>query len=146
MKGTINPDHIPDNKYTLMVLGAPNLTITNLGSLEEELKTIMLPDNTRASGGDRDPTENDITMPLHHKLEQAYMEAWYKSSQDPVAPDYKRPAVLIYPRISGAVGSSFSLLGVFPTKRVLPEGKMDGDGEGQNVVWTLSIDDIIPIQ
>jgi len=145
MKGTLQPDHVPDNSYVLMILGMPPLTLTSLGSLEDELNTTKLPDRTVASGGNREATELDIDMPMHHKVEQTAMEFWYRLCQDPVSPGYKKPGLIVYKTNSGGVGKAVNVLGVFIKKRVIPESKMDGEGEMKVVTWTFSIDDVQPI-
>jgi len=145
MKGDIKEDHIPINKYQLIVLGLPPLTPTALGGIEEELITSELPDRTVASGGDTSPTEFDVTLPQHHLVEQAAMEAWFVESQSPVTPGYKKVGTLITKSISDSVVVSHSLLGLFPKKRVLPEGDMANEGELAVVVWTLSLDKVLPI-
>jgi hypothetical protein len=60
MKGAIAPDHIPVNKYQLLVAGVIPLTITEVSGIEDELQTTELPDRTVASGGNRGPSEVEI--------------------------------------------------------------------------------------
>lgn len=145
MKGTIQADHIPVNKYEFLVAGLLPLTVTHVSGIEDELQTTDLPDRTRASGGNRGPTEFTIMMPAHHTLEQAAMEVWYRESQDPVSPTYKKPVTLVMDSLSGKGGRSFTLVGVFPRKRKLPDLEMKNDGEMAEVEWTMSADDVIPI-
>lgn len=145
MKGTILPDHMATNKYQLLVLGLPPLTPTEVSGIEDELETTKLPDRTVASGGNRNATEVEISLPMHHTVEQAAMELWFKESQDPVAPSYKKAATLIHKSISGAVTKTYSLIAVFPKKRALPDLEMENEGELAVVKWTLSIDDVLPV-
>lgn len=145
MKGEIQADHIPVNKYTIQVLGLIPLTAVNVSGIEDELQTTELPDRTMASGGNRGPTEFELTMPMHHTLEQAAMEVWFRESQDPVLPTYKKPVTLIHTSISGKGGRNFTLLGVFPKKRTLPDLEKANEGEMANVVWTMSADDVVPL-
>lgn len=145
MKGAILPDHIGVNKFQLLINGVAPLTITEATGLEDELQTTELPDRTRASGGNRGPSEVEIKIPMHHLIEQAAMELWFKESQDPVAPTYKKNATLLHFSISGLVIRSYSLIGVFPSKRVNPDLEMGNEGELALVTWTLSVDDVIPI-
>ena len=145
MKGDINVDHIPVNKYTFAVVGLLDLTVTECTGLDDELQTTELPDRTRASGGNRGPTEFDITIPAHHLSEQLAMEAWYKESQDPVLPSYKKPCTLTLKSISGAKSYGLSLMGVFPMKRVTPDLDMANEGELAGIVWSMSADDVIII-
>jgi hypothetical protein len=145
MKGDINPDHIPVNKYQLLILGLPVLTCTKVGGLEDELATTELPDKTKASGGQHNPGEFDIEIPEHHTLEQAAMELWFIESSDPVAPTYKKVGTLISTSISGNIAVSKSLIGLFPTKRATADREMENEGEMAVVVWTLSFDQIMPL-
>jgi len=144
MKGAIQADHIPVNKYVLLVLGLPTLTPTEIGGLEDELQTTELPDRTRASGGNRGPSEFTIMLPMHHTVEQAAMEVWFRESQDPVSPTYKKVATLIHQSISGNASRTYSIVNAFPTKRVLPDLEMENEGELAAVEWTISVDDIVP--
>ena len=50
MKGAIEENHSPVNKWQLIVPTAPPLTIVEQSGIEDELETTDLPDRTRASG------------------------------------------------------------------------------------------------
>ena len=52
MKGSIQADHIPVNKYEFLVVGIPGLVFTEISGLEQETESVVLPDRTTASGGD----------------------------------------------------------------------------------------------
>jgi hypothetical protein len=145
MKGEIKPDHMPVNKYQFLVVGLIPLTATEVSGIEDELETVRLPDRTTASGGNRGPTEFELTMPMHHLTEQAAMEVWFKEGQDPILPTYKKPCTLVHKSISGAVLRSYTLVGVFPTKRTLPDLDKANEGEMATVVWTMSADDVFPL-
>lgn len=145
MKGVIQGDHIPVNKFQLLVPGLPPLVITELSGIEDELETADLPDRTRASGGNRKATEFTMMIPMHHTVEQAAMELWFRESQDPVSPTYKKAGTLVHQSISGTTIRTFTLIGVFPTKRALPDLEMVNEGEMAGVEWSMSADDIEPI-
>lgn len=145
MKGDILNDHIPLNKYKFMVLGLVPLTPTKVSGLDDELTTVDLPDNTKASGGQHKAGEFTISIPEHHVLEIAAMEAWFTESTEPVQPTYKKAATLIATSNSGRIVSSKSILGVFPTKRSTPDREMDNDGEISLIEWTLSFDKVLPL-
>lgn len=144
MKGAIKPDHISTNKYELLILGMPSLTTVEITGLEDELQTTELPDRTRASGGNTGPTEFDVIIPMHHTVERAAMEIWFREGQDPVLPTYKKGGTLIYKSISGNSFSSRTLIGVFVTKRADPDLEMEGEGEMASITYTLSVDKILP--
>jgi hypothetical protein len=145
MQGDIKPDHIPLNKYKFLVLGLPPLVCTKVGGLDDELMTVELPDQTVASGGNHKPGDFTITMPEHHRLEQAAMEAWFVEATEPVSPTYKKSATLVCSSNSGAIISTKSLLGVFPKKRTTQDREMDNEGELATIEWTLSFDKVMPL-
>lgn len=145
MKGVIQPDHMPVNKYRLIVTGLPDLVLTEISGIEDELETADLPDRTRATGGNRKAIDFTMMLPLHHRVEQAAMELWYREGQDPVSPGYKKAATLVHTSISGNTTASFTLVNVFPTKRALPDLEMVNEGEMAAVEWSMSADDIEPI-
>lgn len=145
MKGKILPDHLPLNKYKLLVIGLPPLTTTMVSGIEEEMDVVTLPDRTQASGGNTKPGEFTIKLPMHHLVEQAAMEAWFKESQDPVTATYKKPGTLVYESNSGTTLKSYTLVGLFPSKRKLPDAEMSNEGEMAEVEWTLKYDDILPV-
>ena len=145
MKGAIQSDHIPVNKYELLVVGMIPFDFTEVGGIEDELQTTELPDRTRASGGNRGPTEITVQLPTHHFAQQAAMELWYRESQDPVSPVYKKPGSLILKSISGGSLKTYSLIGMFPTKRATPDLEMANEGEMATIEWTISADDMLPI-
>ncbi len=144
MKGAIKPDHIPTNKYEFLFIGVPPITAVTMSGIEDELQTTDLPDRTKASGGNRGPTEVTIGVPMHHFVEQAALEVWFKESQDPVSPAYKKAGSAIYKTLADRL-RTYTLLGVFPTKRALPETDMSNEGEPAIVEWTFSVDDVLPV-
>jgi hypothetical protein len=145
MKGTIKADHISVNKYQLLVLGMPPLTFTTISGIEDELEVVDLPDRTKASGGNRKAVEFTAKLPMHHIAEQAMMELWFLESQDPVSPLYKKVGTLIHLSISGNVLRTYSMTGIFPSKRALPELDMKNEGEMAEVEWTFQADNMLPI-
>lgn len=145
MKGVIQSDHIPLNKYTLAFIGMVPLTPIEISGLEEELETMEMPDRTVATGGNTKATEFTMVIPAHHLLEQAAMEAWFLEGQEPVSPAYKKVGTLIMQSVSGAKVRSFSLIGTFTKGRALPDLEMANEGEMAGITWTMSVDQILPI-
>ena len=145
MKGVIQPDHMPINKYQFLVLGFIPFTAVEISGIEDELQTIEMPDRTVVSGGNRAAYEFSIMIPMHHQVEQALMEFWYREGQDPVLPTYKKTVTLVHQRLSGAGDRSFTLSGVFVKKRTLPDLELLNEGDMAMVEWLMSGDDIIPI-
>lgn len=145
MKGSIAPNHIPVNKYQFLIVGLPPLTPIEVSGIEEELQTIDLPDRTKASGGNTSASEVTIKIPLHHTVEIAAMEAWFRAGQDPVLPNYKKSGSLLLESVSlTGPTRSYNLSGVFVTKRALPDLEQANDGDMAAAEFTLSIDQILP--
>ena len=145
MKGVIQKDHIPLNKFKLVVLGLPEFTFTALSGLEEELDVVTLPDRTVASGGRTGPVEFTVMLPIHHTVERAAMEIWYQEGQDPVTPTYQKPGTLVLESISGNTIATFSMPDMFVGKRGMPDFEMDNDGEMAEIEWTIHASDMLPI-
>ena len=144
VRGAILPDMMPVNKYQLIVPGLPALTFTTLSGMEEELEKSELPDRTVASGGNTKAQELTATQPMHHTVEVAAMELWFKQGQDPVSPGYKKAATLIHKSNSGAILRTYSLIGMFAMKRKLPDLDMANEGEMAVIEWTFSVDAVLP--
>lgn len=141
IKGVILPDYYPQNKATLTVVGIPvPLTITQISGLEDELDVAELPDRTNGSGGRKKQVEFDITIPAHHTVEVAAMEAWFKEGQDPVLPSYKKVGTLNINSQSNLRAGFISLVGMFVSKRAMPDFDMDNDGEHTGLTYTIKAD------
>lgn len=142
LKGIIQADHIPVNKYQLLVVGVQTLTPIKISGIEEELETVDLPDRTKASGGQTKAGSFTVTFAEHHKAEIDALEKWYSDSTDPVSPTYKKPATLVQQSISNRQTRSWSVVGLFPMKRKLPDLEMKNDGDMAEIEYTFSFDDI----
>ena len=145
MKGDIQPDHIPVNKFQLIVVGLPPIHFTQLSGIEEELDVTDLPDRTKATGGNTQPVEFTAMTPLHHTVERAALEAWFQEGQDPVSPTYQKAASLIHSSIGGGSLATFSLIGLFISKRKLPDLDTANEGEMAVVEWTFNANDLLPV-
>lgn len=144
MKGVLAPDHIPRNKYQLLIAGMPPITFTFVSGLEEELEAVDLPDRTKASGGNTKPIEFTARMPTHHVTERIAMENWFAQCQDPVLPSYKKIGTLVKQSISSLASVSYVLQGLFLTKRGTQDQEMENEGELDEIEWTMSADRIFP--
>jgi len=144
VKGAIAPDHIPRNKYKLKVVGLPEITFTFVGSLEEELEKVDMPDRTAASGGNTKSTEFNVRHPTHHFIERIAMENWFSEGQDPVFPTYKKVGTLLKRSISGFGIATYLLQGLWVWKRVTSDLEMENEGELDELEWSMSVDQIFP--
>jgi len=145
LKGKIKADHIPLNKMELVVPGMPTLTVITSDELEEAIQAVDLPDRTKASGGNAEPVEFSIEIPMHHSDEIQAMDLWFRAAKDPVLPTYKRPATLRWPSISGKSRKSYTLTGVWVMTRTIPGGDMTNEGEEANVSYALSADEVLAV-
>lgn len=143
IQGAIQPNHIPVNKYELNIPGLPPITFTKIAGIEQELETVDLPDRTTASGGNTKAFEFACETAEHHKAEQAALEAWFAASQA-AATGYKKAATLTKKTVDGATLRNFTLLGIYPFKRKLPDLDMKNEGEMGVVEWTFKGDLILP--
>jgi len=144
IKGMIQDDHIPVNKYQLIVPGLPDLTLTTVGGIEEELEVAEMPDRSMRPGGTTKAVEFTATQPAHHTSEIAAMEAWFAECQDPVTPTCRKAGTLLMQSGTGATIRSFSLVNLFPFKRATPDLDMANEGEAALLTWTFKADTILP--
>lgn len=143
MKGKIKPDPVLINKYELRVVGMLPLVFTEISGLEDELELTELPDRTVASTGERKPGTFTAMQPSHHTAEIVAMEVWFRESQDPVSPTYKKPITIT--RYGSRTKIVRTVLGVFPCKRKDPDLDMSDEGTMDQIEWTFSFDDIVPV-
>lgn len=144
LKGKIKDDHAPLNSFQLLVIGLPDITCTTVSEIPEELNTVEMPDRTIRSGGQTAPVEFEITVPTHHVVEIAALEAWYIQGQDPVDPGYKKVGSLVLYTNSG-LPITHSLLNVWISGRTLPALDMSNDGELAVNTYMLKADKVEPI-
>lgn len=145
LKGRVKADHIPVNKFTLFVAGVPPIEFIQVSGIEEELQAVDLPDRTTASGGHTAPVEFTAMTMLHHTIEQVALELWFKEGQDPVSPLYKKVGTLLHKSLTGNILRTFTVTGLFISKRKLPDLDMANEGEAAMVEWTFKADNILPV-
>ena len=145
LKGLIDPDHIPVNKYELAVVGLPTIQFTSLSGMEIDVGTIELPDRTKASGGQLNTSQLTVQVPMHHTAQIAAMELWFQGGQDPIVITYKKACTLTHLSGSGEIKRAYSMLGTWISKRKLPDLAFDNAGEMSVVEYTLEVDSIIPL-
>lgn len=145
LKGLIQPDHIPVNKYELTIVGMGNVIFTTVSGLETEVAAIDLPDRTKATGGQPSAAELTVTVPMHHASEINLMDVWFGEAQDPVTITYKRAGVLTHSSGTGDIVQQYSLIGIWCSKRKLPDLAFDDDGAMAEVEYTLNVDSVIKL-
>ena len=147
MKHVLLPDHIPTNKYNLVIAGlGGTITVVSVGSLEREIDRVELPDRTAASGGRTKPFTFDVKVPTHHAEEIALMDQWAEDCQDPVSPDYKKTGTLSKISISGLSRYVVTLIGLWVQKDTTPDLEMNEEGSMSEKTYTMSCDDFLPVR
>lgn len=142
IKATLQEDHIPVNKYILLLSGVPGITVTSVSGLETEIDTVDLPDRTRASGGNTKATEMTIKTPMHHTVERIAMELWMGECVDPITSTAKKPGTLIMLSGTGKRVATYVLTGMWISKRKLPDLAFEDEGAMAQIEWTLQVDDV----
>lgn len=145
LKGLIEGDHIPNNKYELNIVGLPSITFTKVSGLESEVAAVELPDRTMASGGQRGSSELTVEVPNHHTIDIAAMEAWFEEGVDPVTPTYKKLGTLIQISNTGSIRRGWAITGVWVSKRKLSDMEMSDAGEMSVNEYVLKVDDVSPL-
>lgn len=144
MKEKILPGHILTNKISLKIEGVADLSPTSVGALKDETTKVELPDSTAASGARRKATELTFKIPAHHKKEIAAIEAWRIAAASGL-PGYKRLVTYTKESGDGKNKNVRALIGCWPQIREDMAGEMKGDGEMDEVEFTLSIDEVAPL-
>lgn len=145
LKGLIEEDHIPNNKFELNIVGLPTITFTKVSGLESEVAGVDLPDRTKATGGQRGVSEVTVEVPNHHSVNIGVMEAWFEEGVDPVSPTYKKVGTLAQVSLTGETRRVWSLVGIWVMKRKLSDMEMSDAGEMSVQEYTLSVDDVAPL-
>jgi hypothetical protein len=146
LKGLIDADHIPVNKYELSVVGLlADVVFTKVSGMEVEVAPVDLPDRTKATGGQLGTSELTVEVPMHHGSQIAAMELWFQEGQDPVTITYKKAATLTHFSGSGAISKNYSMLGVWISKRKLPDLSFEDAGAMAVAEYTLQVDTILPL-
>jgi len=144
IKGKIEDDHIPVNKYELIVPGLPPLIFTAVSAIEDELDTVEMPDRSPRSGGVTKPVEFTAVQPAHHTIEVLAMEAWFLESET-MLPTYRKAASLVMSSGSGNTLKTTSLINIFPSKKALPDLDMGNEGDMAAITWTFKADSALPL-
>ena len=145
LKGLIDPDHIPVNKYELAVIGLPTIQFISVSGMEIDVGVVELPDRTKATGGQLNTSQLVVQVPMHHSAQIAAMEVWFQECQDPVTITYKKACTLTHFSGTGEIQRNYSMLGVWVSKRKLPDLSFENAGDMAVGEYTLEVDSILPL-
>lgn len=141
LKGKIQENHIPLNKFDLIVSGMIPITLVTTDNIEEKLAVVDLPDRTKRSGGQTGAIEFTGKIPLHHDVQVAALEAWYDMGKDPVQAGYLKSASLMWYRNNGDP-RPFELVNLWISGRTIPGGDMKNDGEEAELTFNFVCDEV----
>ncbi len=147
VKGKIKPDHIPQNSFSLKVVGLPtDITAVMISGFDTELESVDLPDRTTASGGNFKHVEFEIEIPVHHSDERAALDAWLVEARLGL-PTYKKAAALTFFSVGGIIKAAWTLTGLYPVKGAGPSGggDMTNEGEMLKAKYSFKADNATPM-
>jgi len=144
LKGKIQDNHIPLNKFELLVTGLPAITLVTTDDIEEALTVVTMPDRTKRSGGQTDPVEFTGKVPMHHDVEVAALEIWYKMGQDPIQSGYRKAGSLVFYR-GDDTPRPFEFINLWISGRTIPGGDMANDGETAMLTYKFQADEVTPV-
>lgn len=145
MKGEIQADKFPLNKYEMFITGVGRILFTAITGLEEALDVVDLPDRTRSSGGRTQPLEFEVQVPAHHRDDILKMERWFRENRDPVLPTGKKAVTVTMISDSRLQTLTANLLGVFPRGRTIPDLDRTNDGEAAMFTYAMSADEVLAV-
>jgi hypothetical protein len=144
LRGKIKNNHIPLNSFELIVAGLPQITVVTTDDIEQMITAVTMPDGTIRSGGKTEPVEFTLSVPMHHDVEQAAMEAWKKLAEGPVRPTYLKAASLIFYRNDGTP-KSYTFSNMWLSGRTIPGADMGNEGEMAAVSFAVKADYVSPV-
>lgn len=144
LKGKIKSNHIPLHNFELVVPGVVPLTLLTSDDIEERLNVVEMPDRTKRSSGEKMSVAFTGAIPMHHDVEAASLEAWYKQCQAPVDPGYRKAGSMVFYRLDGTP-RTFSLVNLWISGRTVPGGAMDNEGEPAMLTYFFEADEVNPV-
>lgn len=145
LKGKIQENPYPVNKFRLLVTGLPEVTLVTSDEIEETLTIVTMPDRTKRSGGQTDPIEFSGTIPAHHEVERLALDQWYNQAKDPVTPGYRKAGSIVFERADGARILPFEFTNLWISGRTVPAGDMANDGDPALITYKFQADEITPV-
>lgn len=144
LKGKIQENHIPINKFEMIISGMIPITLVTTDDIEEKLGVVDLPDRTKRSGGQTGAIEFSGKIPLHHDVQVAALEAWFAMGKDPVQLGYLKSGSLIWYRNNGDP-RTFELVNIWISGRTIPGGDMANDGDPAMLTFMFVCDEVTPV-
>lgn len=145
MKGVLREDHIPSNKFTLSVplVAGGQFTPISVTGFDRKVGVVDLPDRTKATDGVSKAINFEMTLPAHHSDEIAAMELWFRESQDPVSPLYKKPGVFTQESLTGRIVRKWELIGLWTSGPKNDDSKLADEGTMVTITYQMHCDDAV---
>lgn len=143
LRGTIKNNHVPLNSFELIVAGMPQVTVVTTDDIEQMITAVTMPDGTIRSGGKTEPVEFTISVPMHHDVEQAALEAWKKLAEGPVSSSYLKAGSLVFYKNDGTP-KSYSFTNMWLSGRTIPGADMGNEGDMAAVTFMVKADYVLP--
>jgi len=144
LRGTIKNNHVPLNSFELIVAGMPQITVVTTDDIEQMITAVTMPDGTIRSGGKTEPVEFTISVPMHHDVEQAALEAWKKLAEGPVSSSYLKAGSLVFYKNDGTP-KSYSFTNMWLSGRTIPGADMGNEGDMAAVTFMVKADYVLPV-
>lgn len=145
MRAKLKENPAQTDKYTFAVLGLPLLNPTEVSEIEQDTKSLAMPDGTAVTTGNTEAGEFTITIPNHEVVQIAGMDLWVQQGREPVDPLYKKTAVLIDYRVTGEACRTRTLFGAFAKKTTEAGYAMKPDSELAVTKYLISFDSVVSI-
>lgn len=142
IKNVINSNELSVAKFKFVVIGLPPILFLEVKGLEKETEEAILPDQTTVSGGRTKAGSFTAKVPAHHLVEIAALEMWHEQGIDPVSPNYKKSATLMFLSKDNSAFKMWNVKGCWCKKEKVPDGDLKDQGNEAEIEYTFAFDDI----
>lgn len=142
IKNVIEADELAINKFKFIVAGMVPIFCLDVKGLKRELETATLPDQTAVTGGRPKVGSFTLRLPTHHFGENKALENWLKEGIDPVDPNYKKSATLLFLSKTNMKMKAFNIKGCFCSGMTPPDADLKDEGNEAETEWAFQYDDV----
>ena len=141
-KGSVEAGAALSNSFRVEIPILGTILFLKVGSVEQELLTTQLADNTAQTTGKVNPVETELHTYAHHGDEVARLEAWLAACVNG-APGHKQVGTTHLLGADGQPVRSYLWDGITLKSRGLPELDAAADGDAIMIGWKVVIDNVI---